>query len=93
MDKGDVQAAEGIIIKAAKMWLEFGIQRCRILVIVQGSNLKSAKEMIQRARGAPLELVVVPKLKRFGNSKGQDIQIEEIVASCDGEMVQVSMPQ
>jgi hypothetical protein len=91
LDKSSVQAAEGIVKKAAKMWLEFGMQRCRILVIVQGSNLKSAEEMIQRAREATLKLVVVPKLKRFGNSKGQDVHIEETVGGCDGEMVEVSM--
>jgi hypothetical protein len=91
LDKSNVQAAGSIIKKAAKMWLEFGMQRCRILVIVQGSNLGSVEERIQRAREATLELVVVPELKRFGNSKGQDVHIEETVGGCDGEMVAVSM--
>ena len=91
LDESSVQAAGSIIKKAAKMWLEFGMQRCRILVIVQGSNLKSAEERIQRAQEATLKLVGVPKLKRFGNSKGQDVHIEETVGGCDGEMVKVSM--
>jgi hypothetical protein len=90
LDKSSIQAAESIIKKAARMWLEFGTQPRRILVVVQGSNLKSA-ERIQRAREATLELVVVPKLKGFGNSKGQDVHIEETVGGCDGEMVEVSM--
>lgn len=91
LDKSSAQAVESIIRKAAKMWLEFGMQRCRIFVTVQGSNLKSAGERIQRAREATLELVVVPELKRFGNSKGQDVHIEEIVGDCNGEIVEVSM--
>ena len=91
LDKSSVQAAESIVKKAAKMWLEFGMQRCRILVIVQGSSLKSAEERIQRAQEATLKLVMVPELKRFGNSKGQDVHIEETVGRCDGEMVEVSM--
>jgi hypothetical protein len=91
LDKSSAQAAESIIRKAAKMWLEFGMQRCRIFVTVQGSNLKSAGERIQRAQEATLELVVVPELKRFGNSKGQDVHIEETVGDCNGEIVEVSM--
>ena len=91
LDKSSAQAAESIIRKAAKMWLEFGMQRCRILVIVQGSNLKSAGERIQRAQEATLKLVGVPELKRFGNSKGQDVHIEETVGDCNGEIVEVSM--
>jgi hypothetical protein len=91
LEKGSVQAAGSIVKKAAKMWLEFGMQRCRILVIMQGSNLKSTEERIRRAREATLKLVVVPELKRFGSSKGQDVHIEEIMGDCDGEMVEVSI--
>jgi hypothetical protein len=89
LDKSRVQTADSIVMKAAKMWLEFGMQRCRILVVVQGSNLKSTEEKIQRAKGAALELVVVPQLKRFGNSKGQDVHIEETWGDCNGEIVRV----
>jgi hypothetical protein len=93
LDKSSSQVVEGIAMQAAKMWLEFGMQRCRILVVVQGSNLKSAEERIQRAQEDNLELVVVPKLKRFGNSKGQDVHVEETVGGCDEEIVKVSMSQ
>lgn len=55
--------------------------------------MKSAEERIQRAQEATLKLVGVPELKRFGNSKGQDVHIEETVGGCDGEMVEVSMPR
>ena len=91
LDKSSIQAMERMTIKAANMWLEFGMQRCRILVVLQGSNLKSAEERIQRAQDDILELVVVPALKRFGNSKGQDLHIKETVGGCDGEKVEVSM--
>jgi hypothetical protein len=91
LDKSSVQAMEKMTMKAANMWLEFGMQRCRILVVLQGSNLKSAEERIQRAQEKTLELAVVPELKRFGNSKGQNLHIEETVGGCDGETVEVSM--
>jgi hypothetical protein len=92
LDKSSVQEMERITTKAAKMWLDFGMQRCRVLVVLQGSNLKSAVERVQRAQEDTLELVVVPKLKRFGNWKGQDLHIEETVGGgYDGETAEVSM--
>lgn len=62
-------------------------------MVVRGSNLKSAEEKIQRAEEGTLELVVAPELKRFGDSKGQDMHIEETVGKCDGEMAEVSIAQ
>lgn len=91
LDKSSVQAIERMTIKAASMWLEFGMQRCRILVVVQGSNLKSAEERIQRAQENTLKLVVVPELKKFGNSKGQDLNVEETGGGLDGKTVEASM--
>jgi hypothetical protein len=91
VDDRCLQAVESIIKKAAKMWLDFGTQRCRIMVVVQGSNLKSAQEKIQTARSNTLKLVVVPELKKFGNSKGQDVDVQETVGECGGEIVEVVM--
>lgn len=93
LDKNSVHAAESIVMKAVKIWLEFGSQRCRILVVMQGSSLKTIGERIQRAREDTLELVVKPELKRFGNSKGQDVHVEETVEDCTGEIAKVSMAQ
>lgn len=90
LDKRNIQAIEKLTIKAANMWLEFGMQRCRLLVVFQGSNLNSAEAKIQAAEEDSLELVVVPELKRFGNSKGQELNRSEIVAGCEGEIVEVS---
>jgi len=92
LDRSSIQAMEKLTIKAATMWLEFGMQRCRILVVLQGSNLKSTEEKkIQRARDGTLEMVVVPELKRIGNSKGQELNFEETIQGCEGETVEVSM--
>jgi hypothetical protein len=91
LDESSVQAMERITMKAANMWLEFGMQRYRILVVLQRSNLKSVEERIQRAQEDTLELVVVPELKRFGNAEGQNLHIEETASGCDGETVEVSM--
>lgn len=89
--KSSVHAADSIVMKAVNMWLEFGMQRCRILVVMQGPKLRSIGEKIRTAHGETLELIVRPELKRFGNSKGQDVHIEETVEDCVGEIAKVSM--
>jgi len=95
MDNDTVQALEDVARKAAKMWLEFNTQRCRILVDMSHSSLKlSSSDKIRRVRENLLELVVVPPLRRFGNSKGQDLDKEEKIAGCEGitEHVSISNP-
>lgn len=89
LDDGSVQAVERIVKKAAKMWLDFGMQRCRVLVVVEGSNLASTEEKIQRAQEDVLKLVVVPELKRLGNPTGQDFTMKEVVGDCHGQVVEV----
>jgi hypothetical protein len=91
LDNDGVQDIDNLATKAADMWLEIGIQPFRVLVVLKGSNLKSAKERIQRAREGTLGLVVAPELRRFGDSKGLAIDIEETVGGCDGKTVEVSI--
>jgi hypothetical protein len=91
LDTSSVQAIERMTLKAASMWLEFGMQRCRILVLVQGSNLKSLEEKIKRAQEHTLKLVLVPELKKFGNSNGHDLDVEETGGDWDGKLVELSM--
>jgi len=75
--------------KAASIWLEFAMQRCRILIVIPGSKLESANEKVQKAQQGTLKLAVVPGLKRFGNSKGLDLSIEEKVGGFKGETILV----
>jgi len=90
LDRNSTQAMEKLTMKAANIWLEFGMQRCRILVELQGSNLKSAQEKMQRAQVSNLVMVVRPEVRRIGNSKGLDLTVEEVVGGCEGENVEVS---
>lgn len=91
LDKGDIQTIEKMTIKAVNIWLELEMQRCRIFVDVPGSKLKSAEEKVKRVREGSLKLVIVPALKRFGNSKGQDLDVIETVGKCVGQTVKVAM--
>ena len=92
LDKESSQILDKMTKKAANVWLEFAMQRCRILIVIPGSRLESAREKVQKAQGGTLELVVAPCLRRFGNSKGLDLAIEETVAGCKGETVLVGDP-
>lgn len=91
VDNSTDQALEVVTRKAAKMWLEFGTQRCRILVVMSPSNLSPPSDKIRKVRESFLELVVVPELRRLGNSKGQDLDRQERVAGCEGLTDRVSM--
>lgn len=92
VDNNTVRALEDVAKKAAKIWLEFGAQRCRILVVIPLSNLKlPPSDKIRKVREGFLELVVVPELRRLGNSKGQGLDKDEIVAGCEGITDRVSI--
>ncbi len=90
LDKGDIQTLEKVTIKAVNVWLELEMQRCRIFLEVPASKLKSAEEKVQKVHEGSLELVMVPALKRFGNSKGLDLNVVEIVGGCVGQTVKVA---
>lgn len=91
LDKNSIQSLEKIAMRAARTWLEFGLQRCRIMVVVQGSNLSMAEEKVQKAQQDGLELVIVPELKRFGTSNGENLNTVETIGERGGEMVKVVM--
>lgn len=87
LENGTIQSLEDICKKAARMWVAMGTQRCRILVVMQGSNITSQSDRVKKA----LELVITPQLWRCGNSKGQDLQNEEIIMGCNGSTSSVRM--
>ena len=81
LDQPIQQALEEIPKKVAEMWVEMATQRCRIVVVLPGSNLKSQLDRVKKAREGGFELVDMPGLWRFGNSKGQDLDKVEIISA------------
>jgi len=75
---------------AASLWLDFGAQRCRIVVIMQGSNLPSMEDRVRRAQEGTLELVVTPMLKRYGNSDGLQLTLGETIGASTAEIAKFS---
>jgi len=91
-DKSDKQAVKEVTMKATNMWLEFGMQRFRLLVVVQDSKFESIEDRVRRSQEDVLELVLVPGLKSFGNSKGQDLQAEETIGDFRGDVIKIKGP-
>jgi hypothetical protein len=76
---------------AADLWLEIGTQRCRILITIP---LETAENLLEgkRKESASVELIVKPKIVRFGNAAGEDLnKPPKIVANCDGEPLSVQL--
>ena len=91
LDEDSIQSLEKMAMRAARTWLEFALQYCRIVVVVQGSNLSTTEEKVQKAQQDGLELVMVPELKRFGTSKGENLNTMETIGERNGETVKVVM--
>lgn len=89
LDKGNLQLLDKMTMKAARTWLDFELQRCRVVVLVQGSNKRDVAAKEQRTRADGLALVMVPKLMRFGNSKGEGLDTKETIAGREGEVVRI----
>ncbi|MAD85017.1 MAG: hypothetical protein CL912_18820 [Deltaproteobacteria bacterium] len=89
-EKPCFQTVEKLTRKAANMWLAFGTQRCRVLLVFEGSNLKSVDEKIRMAKEGVSELVVEPKLTHFGNSRGQELHTAEVIGGREGQIVKLT---
>jgi hypothetical protein len=72
--------------KAAKLWLEVGEQRCRIFLLMSGSNEAPSRSGQTSLDGdGTQELVVVPELRRLGNAQGERLDRDELVSDCKGK--------
>jgi hypothetical protein len=72
---------EKLVKKAHTLWLEFGVQKCRLMLRMPGVRLQP-EQKLRAAQGKGLVLTSAPELVRFGNSKGLDLEVRELVAGC-----------
>lgn len=85
VDDTTAQTLETIARKAAQTCLEFGKQRCRILVDMSGSNMElPLLERVRQVQEGSREFVVVPRLWRVGNSEGQNFEKRMVIPGCEG---------
>lgn len=75
------------------MWLEFSMQHYRIYMVIKDSKMNSIKARLSQALKSSTDLVIVPRLKSYGNSKGKDLKAEETIKTCEGEMHSIGVPK
>ncbi|OAL55641.1 hypothetical protein IQ07DRAFT_583093 [Pyrenochaeta sp. DS3sAY3a] len=86
LNQTNIQDLEKIAMRAARTWLEFGLQRYRLNVLMQGENIRSIQGKVEKLKDG-LALVVAPTLVRFGTAKGEELDEKEVVGECVGEVV------
>lgn len=75
------------ILDFVRMWLVFCTQRYRTYMTLPGTlELDQAKKM-KLAQANTLMLTQTPRLQRFGNSKGIELQEVSIISGCEGKAV------
>jgi hypothetical protein len=85
VEKKHKDAIDKLTQQAATMWLEFSIQHYRIIMVIKDPKIDSIQARLRLARTSSLDLVIVPRLKSYGNSKGMDLKAEETIKTCEGE--------
>lgn len=63
-----------MIEKAANVWIAMGTQRCRLRVVVPGGGLAEQMDRVRNLKQGGLELIIKPELRRYGDSRGQDLR-------------------
>jgi hypothetical protein len=82
----DKQRMSDLVRKAAKLWLEIGLQRYRIFLLMSKSGTKPSRSG-QAFLGidGQQELVAYPELRRMGNLQGERLENDELMPDCQGK--------
>ena len=92
IDDRILQKLDGIANAATNMWINMGMQRCRIMVVMPNVTLGSSPaDRIREARDGSLMLVKRPELRRFGNSRGEDLDTKVTVRDCEWVIESISI--
>ena len=86
MKDDDKQRIRDLVRKGAKMWLEIGLQRYRIFLLMSKTGIKpsrSGQAFVDRY--GEQELVVHPEVRRRGNAQGDRLEKDEPVTDCQGK--------
>lgn len=89
-DQAVLTDIDKLVKKAIGLWLEFELQRCRLMVTMPAEKVGCDEEKMKLAMERKLELSSLPALIRFGDDEGQDLDVRQTVGSCLEEVVHVS---
>ena len=85
----DLQLMKHLSRKAARLWLDFGLHRCRIRIYLPGQQSKTTAEKVALAEKNGLMLTRIPTVGRYGNDKGVDLESFTTINGCTGESIAV----
>lgn len=86
-----MKAIKELLKNISEMWLEFGMNRCRLMIFLEGiAEPKSVTEKMAEAENGFLRLVTMPGVRRFGNEKGEHLEHMTIVEGCEGKTITFS---
>ncbi|KAK5105104.1 hypothetical protein LTS08_001378 [Lithohypha guttulata] len=87
LTSSDLQTIVKLGKKAATIWLDFSMHRCRLVLLLRGPPTLSMEEKIVMAQTKSLELTVVPMLGRYGNAMGVDLLDFKVIDKCGGDSI------
>ncbi|KUJ18837.1 uncharacterized protein LY89DRAFT_732380 [Mollisia scopiformis] len=79
-----------LVNEAAKLWVEVGLQRCRIFLLMSNRNVEPEK-VSRTSFDDHTGLVVQPELHRRGNVQGERLETDEVVMDCKGDFIIVNL--
>ena len=71
--------------RAARMWILFGVQRCRLLLIMHNLSVSSNSRRPSEIQELSIEFVLRPEIRRIGDTDGDILDKEHVVKGCEGE--------
>jgi hypothetical protein len=82
LDDDTQEAIEDISLRAARLWIDFGTQRCRFVVIMVGSLLTTSSERVQLAIDPEmkLNLNLKPELWQHGEGPGHTLEKKQRIS-------------
>ena len=81
----EVQLIQRLSTTASRVWFEFCMYRCRIVVRLAGSELMQVVEKPNAAQKSKVKLTVLPEVGRYGNVKG--VELETFTTICAGDSI------
>jgi hypothetical protein len=79
VDQASEKYLEDISLAAARWWIDMGTQRSRIYVVLPGFPFDTIQARLQVIEKEVLHLNVNLELRKYGDAKGQDLTIMEVL--------------
>jgi hypothetical protein len=85
LDEEKEALLESFLLQAVRMWLVFNTQRYRLHMVLPGSEERDHLVKMKLAQENRLVFTIMPRLQRFGNSKGLELQEVSPISGCEGQ--------